>query len=345
MVSQKQSKRVLTEVVLIRPFIILCLVFYHCFAIYAGSWDKIPSIGEVDPYYWIVKFISGFQLEGITLVSGYVYAFQILYLKKQQKLSQLVIKKINRLMIPCWIFGVLYYFLITYNPEFSWWQVVLYIMDGAGHLWYLPMLFWCFIMAWGFNHFNLKIEFLLPILAMISIMPCPYVPFGIQRSLHFIFYFMMGFACWMYHDVIQRMLLKIKYILPVMSIYVLLCVLAACIKDHEAYETSFMMKASWHVLNLFVKSSGVMGIFLIAKYLIENKRYSPSSFLLWCSSICYGVYIWHQFLLKWLYYQTDFPVLMGTFLLPWISFFIALLVSVAITVLMLKTKVGRYLLG
>ena len=54
-----------------------------------------------------------------------------------------------------------------------------------------------------------------------------------------------------------------------------------------------------------------------------------------------GIYIFQQFVLMILYYKTDLPLYIGPYLLPWVGIIVTLLISLALSVLLRKTKIGR----
>ena len=55
----KEQKQFLSSVSLIRPILLVLLVFYHAFAIYGGAWVPIESCPEVPVYRWLVKIRTG----------------------------------------------------------------------------------------------------------------------------------------------------------------------------------------------------------------------------------------------------------------------------------------------
>ena len=61
--------------------------------------------------------------------------------------------------------------------------------------------------------------------------------------------------------------------------------------------------------------------------------------------LCFGVYLLQQFILMGLYYYTELPVILGCYWLPWVGFLIALIGSLVFAWLLVKTKVGRFLIG
>lgn len=60
---------------------------------------------------------------------------------------------------------------------------------------------------------------------------------------------------------------------------------------------------------------------------------------------CFGVYIFQQFILKYIVYNGAIISLLGSYWLPWVAFVITLLLSVVLSWGLLKTKVGRFLIG
>lgn len=63
------------------------------------------------------------------------------------------------------------------------------------------------------------------------------------------------------------------------------------------------------------------------------------------SGYCYGVYIYHQFILKYLYYDTAFTQHLPLDAVPWISFGVVLALSLVACHLTLKFKFGKWLIG
>lgn len=91
--------------------------------------------------------------------------------------------------------------------------------------------------------------------------------------------------------------------------------------------------------------SGIIFSYLLVCYYTSKPNFVLSSKVFYLSSVCYGIYVYHQFLLEYLYYYTSFPMIVGGILLPWISFILVVIVSYVLTVLSLKTEVCRILIG
>ncbi len=346
------KKKLLYEVSIIRPLVIFLLIVYHAVCIYGGVWTPVNNV-QIPLYDLLMRIISGFRIETIALVAGYVYSYQFLDLNRRFELKSFVIKKIKRLIIPCLFFGILYYFIILYDSSnFSFWRFVYELTNGVGHLWFLPMLFWCFLGIWVLTHkkFNEKITII--VLFFISLIPRLYLPFGLSLVPHFMFFFYAGFLLYKYKSFVISILNKKKYIvLLALSYFIFLYtqIFLASWYASSTWDEIFILKLIYKVILNLIKditiSSGILVLWLIVCRWISKPSYKISERTIWYSSICYGVYVYHQFILKYLYYKTSLPEVVGAYWLPWLAILITLLVSLLFTHYTLKTKIGRYLIG
>lgn len=93
---QPTNKKLLYEVSIIRPTIIFLLVVLHAFA-HVERWivDGVVYSHESQPvvaYQWFCSLISGFRIETIALIAGYVFAYQSLDLNRSYKFWPFVVK-------------------------------------------------------------------------------------------------------------------------------------------------------------------------------------------------------------------------------------------------------------
>lgn len=98
-------------------------------------------------------------------------------------------------------------------------------------------------------------------------------------------------------------------------------------------------------MQLIYSSLGLVTVFLMASYLIYVRNVSLSPGLINLSTYCFGIYLFQQFILYYIYYRTDVLSMISIEALPWISFVAALVLSYLFTMFTLKTRVGRYLIG
>ena len=62
-------------------------------------------------------------------------------------------------------------------------------------------------------------------------------------------------------------------------------------------------------------------------------------------AMSFGIYLVHQMILKFIYYSSPIPLLVGTYTLPWVGFILAFTSSVLVVYVVRKTKVGKFLIG
>ena len=136
----------LNEIEYLRPILFILLFFVHTFTIYTESSWKLPNgIEYIETYDWILRVSYSCMLELFTFISGYVYYY--VSLRKTQSFKELIISKTRRLIFPSIIFSFLYYILFNDNHPINW-ELGYDLLFGIGHLWYLPMLYICFLISY-----------------------------------------------------------------------------------------------------------------------------------------------------------------------------------------------------
>lgn len=339
------QKNLLGEIVIIRPILILSIVVGHAFAIYSGAWEAPEHVVHVSLYEKLNPLFINFQLAAFVFVSGYLFGLK----KNKVNETGFVLQKFKRLIIPALLFGLVYYFCFVFDRnEFSLFSCIVKLLGGIGHLWFLPMLFWCFVVIWLLRNCRIDQWVLGVLLITVSLLPLP-IPLGIGNMLHYLIYFYAGVLIWSKKDVIIDRCLTFKVILPIGVVYFVF--LFAFLNNSLFFiegDDSLLIRGVNYlvgcVVRFIVNMSGIFLIYLIIVKFVNGggKIYN------WCykaNTICYGVYIIHQFILKYLYYETSLPLRVEAIYLPWLILGLTLGISVILSVCMLKTRLGRYLIG
>ena len=140
------NKKCFDDIVILRFIVILWLIIYHSTAFFVGAW-KVPFVYEFGEatyiYVWVARGAYAIMLEMFTFISGFLFASQI----KDYTFFSLLKKKCRRLIIPAIVWGIVYAFALNKVVFESGWQFFGELLNGVGHLWFLPMLFWCFIIG------------------------------------------------------------------------------------------------------------------------------------------------------------------------------------------------------
>ena len=343
----EQKKKIrLDEITLMRTILALLIVFMHSFTCYNGSWAQPAGYVEIPLYKWLTRTSFAFTLEAFVFLSGYLFAFQRITLQRTDGFWKLTINKLKRLILPSVIFSVLYFVLFyeykgVGNAAYS-------IINGCGHMWYLPMLFWCFVGGWLLEQIKIKDGWKMAFLVAMNLLNVISLPLRISTAFTYLVYFYGGYLVYKHSDIIKN------YITPrnlVFSWVIFIIVFAVfrplpdifsvdstCSNAHKA-----LMVVFYHVGQLIYASVGLAAFYMTTVYFTQHHQLSETTKKV--SACCFGIYLFQQFVLQLLYYKTSFPLLVGPYWLPWCGFVIAGFVSYVFSALLLKTKVGKFLIG
>lgn len=365
------KKRLLFEISIIRPLIIFLLVVYHSLCVFTGGWPAPAGVPENGVYWWLGHLISGFRIETIAFVGGYVFCYQCVELRRRQGLPAFAWKKFKRLIIPCFLFGIVYFLLYRFNPaRFHWNAAFWRIANGIGHLWFLPMLFWCFLAGWLLDRL---LQFLagrrprwaktagwalLVLLAFVSLLQVSGLKMGLTRAPYFLFYFYLGY--WLRCNKPQ---LPVPLWRPVVLWLLYLVFLLLHLQATNLQLPGFGFTcphclrgcSQWtlRLMKLSHTACGILALYSTVLRWLQRHRGAdaqPGPFLRECSRQCYGVYVLHMFFMQHIYFYTPFPAwccatAFGSWLMPWMVLAVTLSLSVLCTCLLLETRFGRFLIG
>lgn len=339
------SKTWLNEVSMMRPVLLVLLVTYHAFAPYCGAWIMPDGIDEVVAYEWFALLAYAFMLEGFVFISGYIFAFQILEKHKFKTFSSLLRNKFQRLIIPGMIFSFLYLCLFK-GEEQPYWKVVYDIILGIGHLWYLPCLFWCFMIQYVLitENFSPKlVGFVLIVLCFFSFVP---FPFRLNKVCYYMIFFYGGGISYKHNDAIKKYATRKNIAMAWVLFLLLFVILNLFIKTNQdivQHSDSFIVRNALCGTNSLLKAllgwSGIITLYLSSTLYCMKHRIS--TIIIKIGSCGYGVYVIHQFILVYLYRYTSFPQLTGTLLMPWGGLFITIFASVLLTMCIRQFDFGK----
>lgn len=334
----------LNEVDVIRPISITLVILTHCFAIYTGAWKNpnpnlVPIVNE---YKILNQILISFRMPAVILVAGYIYAY--FYEKKNnEKIRDVIKSKFKRLIIPSLIFSCLYMLCFPENLTIK--NNLLKITSGIAHFWFLPMLFWNFII--GYYLVRLKINYLLILLTLFiigiasSVMPNY---FGLSIGLKFSPFFYIGIILMKKRNKVFEILNNRLILFLIFIIYILVLFFKIEFEDQISFnkQTIFLYN---NVLDYLLKSLGVFCFYLLVMFLIKEKIITKFKIFSDLSKKMFGMYVFHQFIIKFFIDYILIYQYLNYKTLPWILFLITTILSWILTTLFLKTKTGKYLLG
>lgn len=135
----EQNKPMLMDVVLMRLGLIFFLVVYHALCIYTGGWEKpFDSFPDIPLYDWLGMSTHGFRLQSMVLISGLLFGHTLKKHPERLCFNSCVVRKAKRVLLPCYIFGIVYWLMFYYQSN-----VDIRIIGGgymANNQWYRPFM-------------------------------------------------------------------------------------------------------------------------------------------------------------------------------------------------------------
>ena len=267
-------------------------------------------------------------------------------------LCLLVKKKSKRLLVPMLVFGHLYF--ICFMEYQTMGGAVYDVLNGSGHLWYLPMLFWCFVEAWLLRQIKVDESTKLIVVALIAVFCSELpIPFRIATSFYYLFFFYLPVLLVRRREGIYMNVKKHPFGMLTISwtAFVAAFLLIKYVVSSPFSTEGFPMMNKLLVLSfnkamqMGYSTLGVTAFYLTAVAFSGTAELTPKDTpLVKIGSYCFGVYIFQQFILKGVYFHTSVPELVGPYWLPWVGAFFALLLSFFFTYLIRLTRVGRAML-
>ena len=142
----------LQSVAILRAFAILAVVLNHCYSPFFKAWDWYPC--ELSSQYsFIFDYVLAGRMPLFFFISGYLFSHLVIDRGKYTSFKGFLENKLKRLLLPCVIFiGIM---SLTLQEDFLH-QLFFY----GFHLWFLKVLFVCFIVCWLCNRYvkNTKAE-------------------------------------------------------------------------------------------------------------------------------------------------------------------------------------------
>ena len=328
----------LDDISILRVLCILVVVFFHCYGMMYADAHFPDTVSMYESLYFIPNqciFIN-IAMPMFVFVSGYLFEY-LLFRGKYPTWGNLLQKKGIRILLPYFVFGQ--FFMATTGN----WHPLRLLNGGYWHLWFLPMLFWCFIVGYGMFKLQCKIWqelILLTITFSTSLMP-KFIPmwFGLHNITIWSYWFYLGMLCYKYRDTLSSYLGKYKF-----SILLLICSIAIIVLFPVEYGES-----TWYG-NLAVTCCVVSLSCLMSG--IDWSKYKMTASVIKFGTYSFGIYIWHNWVALMLVSKTSqrifgLPELAANhvILYPLCFSLITLAISWGLSWAMMKTEVGRFLIG
>ena len=161
----------------------------------------------------------------------------------------------------------------------------------------------------------------------------------------------MGYALRRYDVRFAEKLYNIKSIIASLAIYLFFYtylnrhVFGTVLKQKITITQNLDVWAWQNVIHVFYAFFGVLFFYLLVNYLLKKNILKPSPLAKKIGVYCFGIFIFQQFVLKLLYYESPLHTWVSPYLFPWIGLTSAIVISYILTYICMKTKIGRTLLA
>lgn len=336
----------LYDVVVLRSFAIVMVVAYHAYGLM--YWGFVPKMTErfKDLYYVVNEYVVNFRMPLFVFISGYLFSFLEHERGKYPTFMALLKNKFKRLIVPYLIFASIYIMTIEGGD----WKT---LMSGdCGHLWFITMLFWCFISMRLFSMIpwsrNRNFSMVLLILSfIISFVDAPNVNFlGVKNLSEWFFWFCLGYTISPYRDQLFSYLSRKSVWLLVFALVYILELLYTMKFVESAEQRSGFMRLAHLCIVLLICYATNWAINRFSKKWYDNIVFKE------LNRTSYGIYVLHFWLQQYLIsYPMKRLLHMEAFaeehaiVFPFLFFIVSLMASYIGAKIMLKTRIGRFLIG
>ena len=339
-----RTKGKLYDVVLIRSLAIILVVAFHAYGMmYAPS--HFPNVKTIyhDLYYNVNDLALKFRMPLFIFISGYLFSYLEKVKGKYPTFRALFDNKFKRLIIPYFVFAIVY--MLT-TDSFSLEKL---FAGETAHLWFITMLFWCFIFTRLLSYVpykdHLLFKFSLLFLFFYFLFPTRiFLPrfMGLYYLTKWYFWFYLGYVVLPYREHLFKLLSC--------SFSRILLLLLGGWGIYYSIKTGEFKVIYAQVGYLSI----VLLIWSLINYIILKYpgKWLESGVFKELNRTSYGIFVLHNWLQLFMISKTaqnllHLDVLAENYvvLFPLCFFLLSLFLSYMGTVLMLKTRVGRFLIG
>lgn len=323
----------------------LIVVIYHCILFWTGTWFTVQSPLIYSSFFAVLsQWMNTFHIYGFVLVSGYLF-FYLKY-EKGSYLNFLpfISNKAKRLLIPyvfiatMWVMPVSCLFF-RYTLEDIIKKYILGI--SPSQLWFLLMLFIVFMIFYPLSDFFKKNNIAGIVLAIVfygigfigqAILPNI---FQVFRACTYIPFFYLGFKIRQYGSNLLRKIPSMVWILADIILFVLMRILS----NFE----DIIFKLLYQGVRFLLYIVGALMAFIVLQKLAERIHWEESRLFGMLSRNSMPVYLIHQQIIYIFIYHLNGIV--SPYIHAGINFFGTMVIAVLVSILLMKFKWTRFLLG
>lgn len=333
----------LQNIVILRAFAIIAVVLYHCFCPWLHAWNWIETSWR-PVYSYIFEGVMVGRMPLFICVSGYLFSYLYNEKGKYATFMGLLQNKTKRLLLPCFLFTII--ICLTFHCN-----VLEHFFFYGGHLWFLKMLYLCFIVSWVLGRYAKgKWQYLCLILTALMMFAPDIKFFAIGQFTKYFVFFYAGFLLCKNREVMKPFFETKNALVFHAIVYLNLCIILAYLYlNNRNLASGDIIHQDANVKYLLVLMRGytIIFAFSLVNYIVSSRK-TICRFFDRINDCSYGIYLLHFYLIDCIkkFAFEDFIKLtnLPPFIAPLLVFGIIFSLSYGLTYLFKKTKIGRYLL-
>lgn len=332
------------DIAMLRLLCITIVVFFHAYGMmYASHFSETTRAMYQSKYEFFNRtYLINIAMPMFIFISGFLFGGQLM---KTRPVSfiKIVKSKFMRLMVPFFVFATLFMFTqnsASIKPFYQW---------TYSHLWFLPMLFWCFVLTFLLRPMILNDSYFVSISTLLVLFGISFLGkfmpmiIGIHNINTSIGWFALG--AWFFKH--ERVLLVTSA-----SAMSKVITIAAGLVIYFLGMTMFPVEYGQRsIAGVIMTIAVIYSLWLLFAW-IPWKSLAVTEFLMTLSACSFGVYIFHNWLEAHMVSRTAQRILHleyfaqeHLYLYPFVFSVMAFVMSLGITWILLKLKIGRKLIG
>lgn len=339
------SKTELDNCNFVKTVLMIIIVAYHSILYWNGSWFDGQPIFSSAVLPVIARWLNSFHIYTFALVSGYIFSFLRFETEKYNNFGKFVKNKAKRLLIPyafiaaVWVIPVAV-ILLDYGVKDVLKSYVLGI--APSQLWFLLMLFGVFIIFYVLSDFFKKQSIFVGGVTVIAFwgvgtLGMILVPnvFQVFRAFVYVPFFWLGLKMRQCGSALLKKVPLLVWALADMLLFV--------VDEYSSKQSGTIFKVLNLGIGFVLNIVGAITAFLILQRLADVIKWKESKFVKLLSKHSMTVYLFHQQVIYVFIYFLNGKV--NPYFNALINFLGAMVISLAISVLLNKFKVTRFLIG
>ena len=321
----------------------LLVIMYHSLVFWTGSWfPAIEPETSASSLGLFAQWLNSFHVYTFALVSGYLFSYLKNEKGKYASLSYLARNKAKRLLVPYAVVSIAWIIpLESYFNHYDIEEIITRYVLGTSpnQLWFLMMLFWCFIGAWLLSNVIEKSSILSILIAIGSF------GIGFVGGLLFPNYFCIWTAFQYFPLFVLGMKLRHWSWLEQipMLVYVAVDVILFVVWKITQGNESTILKLVTVGVGFAFHIVGALMAWSVLQWIGSRVRWQENKVFMALSKSSMPMYLFHQQIIYFMIFWLNGKI--NPYIHAGINFIVALVCSFIISSVLMRWKVTRFLIG